>query len=94
MSDPHIRLAEILMDVEKELRELRLWESELPPPDALASTQPFAIDWLNFAQWLQFIFIPKLYLLIEERAPLPPIGDGLTSQYPSSVMHNRKQFVS
>jgi uncharacterized protein YqcC (DUF446 family) len=71
MSDPHIRLAEILMDVEKELRELRLWESELPPPDALASTQPFAIDWLNFAQWLQFIFIPKLYLLIEERAPLP-----------------------
>lgn len=71
MNEPHLRLAEILIDVERELRELRLWQSELPPPEALASTQPFAVDCLNFAQWLQFIFIPGLYLLIEQRAPLP-----------------------
>lgn len=71
MSEPHLRLAEMLIDVEKELRELRLWQSESPPPEALASTQPFAVDYLNFAQWLQFIFIPRLYVMIEARAPLP-----------------------
>lgn len=67
----HIALAEMLIDVEKELRELRLWESEPPAADALASVQPFAVDTLNFAQWLQFIFIPRLYLLIDSRSTLP-----------------------
>ena len=67
----HIALAEILIDVEKELRELRLWESTSPSPEALASDQPFAVDTLNFAQWLQFIFLPRLYVLIENRATLP-----------------------
>ena len=67
----HIALAEILIDVEKELRELRLWEVESPSAEALASVQPFAVDTLSFSQWLQFIFIPRLYVLIEARATLP-----------------------
>lgn len=67
----HIALAEILIDVEKELRELRLWEAESPSAEALASVQPFAVDTLSFSQWLQFIFIPRLYVLIEARAALP-----------------------
>ena len=74
MSDKHNSVAEILMDIEKELRELQLWEFESPPAEALASTQPFAIDTLNFAQWLQFIFIPRLYHLIENRHPLPSVS--------------------
>jgi uncharacterized protein YqcC (DUF446 family) len=71
MTQKHIALAEILIDLEKELRELRLWEFEAPSDEALASTQPFAIDTLNFPQWLQFIFIPRLYILIEHKHPLP-----------------------
>lgn len=67
----HIALADILIDLEKELRELRLWEKEAPSAEALASIQPFAVDTLNFSQWLQFIFIPRLYELIEARAELP-----------------------
>lgn len=74
MSQKHIAVAEILMDIEKELRELRLWELEPPSEEALASTQPFAIDTLNFPQWLQFIFIPRLYMLIEQRIPLPGVS--------------------
>lgn len=74
MSSKHIAVAEILIDVEKELRELRLWEFESPSEEALASTQPFAIDTLNFPQWLQFIFIPRLYLMIEQRLPLPNVS--------------------
>lgn len=71
MTHTHIAVAEILIDLEKELRELQLWEFEVPSAQALASSQPFAIDTLNFPQWLQFIFIPRLSMLAEQRAPLP-----------------------
>ena len=74
MSDKHIAVAEILIDIEKELRELRLWEFESPSEEALLSTQPFAIDTLNFPQWLQFIFIPRLYFMVEQRSPLPDVS--------------------
>ncbi len=74
MSQKHIAVAEILIDVEKELRELRLWEFDSPSEEALASTQPFAIDTLNFPQWLQFIFIPRLYFMVEHRLPLPNVS--------------------
>ena len=74
MSHKHIAIAEILIDVEKELRDLRLWEFETPSEEALASTQPFAIDTLNFPQWLQFIFIPRLYMMVEQRMPLPTVS--------------------
>ncbi len=66
-----IVVAEILLDVEYELRRLELWERQSPPAEALASTQPFAVDTLTFPQWLQFIFIPRLHSLIEAEQPLP-----------------------
>jgi uncharacterized protein YqcC (DUF446 family) len=71
MTQQHISLAEILMDIEKELRELRLWEAEPLPPEALASQEPFAVDTMTFPQWLQFIFIPRFYAMIEAEMPLP-----------------------
>lgn len=67
----YIAIAEILMDIEKELRELHLWEFDLPSEAALTSQQPFAIDTLTFPQWLQFIFLPRMYYLIEQRHQLP-----------------------
>jgi uncharacterized protein YqcC (DUF446 family) len=42
-----------------------------PDSEALASTQPFAMDTLSLPQWLQFIFIPRMYALVESRAALP-----------------------
>jgi len=74
MTSKHITVAEILMDIEKELRNLQLWEPETPSAEALASTQPFAIDTLNFPQWLQFIFIPRLYVMVEQQLPLPKVS--------------------
>lgn len=74
MTSKHIAIAEILIDIEKELRDLRLWEVESPSEEALASTQPFAIDTLNFPQWLQFIFIPRLYYMVEQRLLLPNVS--------------------
>ncbi|MES2823511.1 MAG: YqcC family protein [Pseudomonadota bacterium] len=71
MIDKHIAVAELLANVEKELRGLHLWDSVQPSVEALASTQPFAIDTLNFPQWLQFIFVPRLNFMIEQQLPLP-----------------------
>lgn len=64
-------LAEALIDIEKELRELRLWDAVPPSDEALASVAPFAVDTLTFPQWLQFIFIPRMYLMIAARSDLP-----------------------
>lgn len=67
----HIAVASLLLDIELELRRLELWQSEPPNEEALASTQPFAIDTLTLPQWLQFIFLPTMHTLIEAQAPLP-----------------------
>ena len=71
MSHNHIAVTEILVELEKELRKLYLWDFEFPSAEALASTEPFAIDTLNFPQWLQFIFIHRLYFILEQQLPLP-----------------------
>jgi uncharacterized protein YqcC (DUF446 family) len=67
----HVQVAEVLIDIEAELRQLQLWDAEPPPPSALASTQPFCFDTLTLPQWLQFIFLPRMHEMIDARAPLP-----------------------
>ena len=71
MEQQHIRLGELLIDVEAQMRQLQLWQQETPAPEDLASTEPFAIDTLRFEQWLQFIFLPGLYRLLETNSALP-----------------------
>lgn len=71
MRDQHKALAEHLFELERELRALELWQGEQPSAQALASRQPFAVDTLEFYQWLQFIFVPRLFQLVEYRAAFP-----------------------
>lgn len=73
MNEVYSDLATLLLGLEKELRDLGLWETESPSQDALASTQPFAVDTLAFHQWLQFIFLPRMYCIVETAAPLPAV---------------------
>lgn len=74
-SPDHIsRVADSLIQIEIELRQLGAWESEPPPPEALQSTQPFAVDRLAFTQWLQFVFIRRMKVLIEQGQPLPQVS--------------------
>lgn len=69
--DHIIQVKSLLMDIEHELRILGLWEKETPSEEALASTEPFAVGSLTFSQWLQFIFLPKMYFMIEHNIQLP-----------------------
>jgi len=61
----------LMTELESALRKQQLWQKERPSEDALASKLPFAIDQLNFVQWLQFIFIEKMTLLLQQNLPLP-----------------------
>jgi uncharacterized protein YqcC (DUF446 family) len=67
----HTEIAEVLIDIEAQLRQLGQWESSPPSAAALASDQPFCVDTLTLPQWLQFIFLPTLYRMMEEGKTLP-----------------------
>jgi uncharacterized protein YqcC (DUF446 family) len=71
MSVVHVELRSLLVQLEAELRSNNLWAQTAPAVAALGSTQPFACDTLQFNEWLQFIFMPRLLSLLERRAPLP-----------------------
>jgi uncharacterized protein YqcC (DUF446 family) len=65
-----VEAASLLIDIEAELRRMGLWEQEAPSAAALASTEPFCVDTLSLPQWLQFVFLPRMYALLEvERLP-------------------------
>lgn len=42
-----------------------------PSAEALASVEPFAVDTLDFEQWLQWIFLPRMKAILEQDLPLP-----------------------
>ena len=54
-----------------ELQTLGLWSDLAPSEEALLSTQPFCCDLMGFAEWLQWIFIPRLSYLLETKSQLP-----------------------
>ena len=63
--------ADHVLAVEQNLRAADLWQTDVPSPAAMASRTPFCADTLTFAQWLQFIFVPRMRRLIEAGGPLP-----------------------
>ena len=65
------QIASLLIDLEAIMRSTGLWSDAPPAAEALASVQPFCVDTLELAEWLQFIFIPRMYALIDSGAPLP-----------------------
>ena len=65
------QLLALLNDLEGELRDKSLWDEFVPSETALNSTVPFSIDTLTFCQWLQFVFIPKMEILVRQKLPLP-----------------------
>jgi len=67
----HTEVAEVLIDIEAQLRQLGQWSQVHPPAEALASDLPFCVDTLTLPQWLQFVFLPTLYTMLQEGQTLP-----------------------
>lgn len=64
-------IADHLLLIERELQVQGWWSAEAPTAEALASVVPFAVDTMAFEQWLQWIFLPRMKLIIEQGHPLP-----------------------
>lgn len=64
-------LAEQLLLIERELRLLGWWASVAPDAARLSSREPFCVDTLAFEEWLQWILLPRMKVLIEQGGGLP-----------------------
>lgn len=64
-------LAEQLLLIERELRLLEMWSATPPTQEALASCEPFCVDTLAFEEWLQWIFLPRMKVILENDEALP-----------------------
>lgn len=64
-------IADHLLLIERELHLRGWWSEQAPSAEALASVVPFAVDTLSFEQWLQWIFLPRMRLILENGLALP-----------------------
>lgn len=95
----HAYLLGLLEQLEQALREASLWQEKSPSAEALASTQPFAIDTLAFEQWLQWLFLPKMYQMIQQgnlplRCDIAPYLDEWAKKCPQDVRALRESIVA
>ncbi|MEN0107616.1 MAG: YqcC family protein [Pseudomonas sp.] len=67
-------LANHLLLIERELRAQGWWSATPPSAEALASVEPFCVDSLAFEEWLQWIFLPRMKVIIESGQPLPSVS--------------------
>lgn len=65
------KIVSLLDEIESHLVELGFWDELPPAEEAFLSTAPFAVDTMEFYQWVQWIFIPTLLNMLEQQVPLP-----------------------
>ncbi len=74
MNERVLAIADQLLLIERELRQLGWWSAHSPSSQALASCEPFCVDTLDFSQWLQWIFLPRMKELLESGEDLPSVS--------------------
>ena len=65
------KIKQLLLLLERSVRDAELWSTEEIAEDRLASKVPFCADTLSYPEWLQFVFIRKMQALIEGEDDLP-----------------------
>ena len=59
-----------LQAIEQSMRELALWQESPPQPEAFTN-EPFCVSSMSAEAWLQWLFLPRMYALLDAKAPLP-----------------------
>ncbi|MBX4200150.1 YqcC family protein [Candidatus Parcubacteria bacterium] len=70
--------------IEEEMKKVGLWQAEALPEEMYDFNEAFGADKLSLAQWLQFIFIPRIRELIQTNGPWPEeseVGIYAAQQY-------------
>ncbi|GAA0690102.1 YqcC family protein [Marinobacterium maritimum] len=65
----HVSL--LLIEIRAEMENIGLWKEDAPAAEALASVQPFCVDTLAFNEWIQWLLLPRLEMMIKQQLPLP-----------------------
>jgi len=61
----------IIAEIEAEMKRIGYWSIDPLPAEVYDFRQAFAMDTMTFAQWLQFVFIPRVHQIIETQAAFP-----------------------
>jgi len=51
--------------IEATMRRLGVWSSAPLAPERMNFQEPFAMDTMNFTEWLQFVFMPRARVAAE-----------------------------
>ena len=71
---PYAQATARLVEIEAEMNRIGYWSAEPLPESAYDFREAFALDTMAFGQWLQFIFIPHVKSIIEQRGAFPARG--------------------
>jgi uncharacterized protein YqcC (DUF446 family) len=58
-------------EIEAELKRLGRWSAQPLPPEAFDHMGPFGMNTMTFAQWLQFVLIPRVREVIATQGRFP-----------------------
>ncbi|MCO4758205.1 MAG: YqcC family protein [Oceanospirillaceae bacterium] len=69
--DRNVRVSALLSSIQSEMQSQQLWAAQSPSAEALSSQQPFCVDTLMFTEWVQWLMLPRLQMMIDQRTSLP-----------------------
>ena len=72
----HKQVESVLQALQQAMTNANHWSDVRISARALNSQQPFCLDTMNFSQWLQFVFIPRIQTLIDAAQVLPNLAKG------------------
>lgn len=59
-------------EIEAEMRRIGYWDIQEPAPEAYENMGAFGMNTMAFAQWLRYVFAPRIESLLESDGPWPP----------------------
>ena len=71
MTPSHSAAQAKLAEIEAELKRIRFWQNTPLKPEQYRFTRAFALDTMAYSQWLQFIFVPRVQAIIDQRGQFP-----------------------
>ena len=77
MPPSHGEVAAKLDAIEAELRRAGLWQEAPLPDEAYDFSRAFASDTMTYAQWLQFVFVPRVRELVAAHGDFPASSSAL-----------------
>lgn len=70
-NDLYAQAGQKIEEIEAEMKRIGYWSPDPLPEEAYDFRQAFAMDTMAFSQWLQFILVPNVRQIIEERGTFP-----------------------